>query len=52
LSTFKIPRRVLFFDESALPKTGTEKYDVNAVRAIAADALAGQEPGESVEGRA
>jgi fatty-acyl-CoA synthase len=43
LSTFKIPRRVLFFDESDLPKTGTEKFNVNAARAIAADALAAQE---------
>jgi fatty-acyl-CoA synthase len=39
LSTYKVPRRVLFFADDELPKTGSDKFDVNAARAIAADRL-------------
>ena len=39
LSAYKVPRRVLFFPDDELPKTGSDKFDVNAVRAIATDAL-------------
>jgi acyl-CoA synthetase (AMP-forming)/AMP-acid ligase II len=41
LSAYKVPRRVLFYADDELPKTGSDKFDVNAVRAIATDALSG-----------
>ena len=40
LSSFKIPRHVLFFEsEDALPRTGSDKFNVPAVQALAADLL-------------
>jgi fatty-acyl-CoA synthase len=42
LSAYKVPRRVLFFSDDELPKTGSDKFDVNAVRAIATDALSAE----------
>jgi fatty-acyl-CoA synthase len=39
LSSYKVPRRVLFFGDDDLPKTGSDKFDVNAARRIATDAL-------------
>jgi fatty-acyl-CoA synthase len=41
LSAYKVPRRVLFFADGDLPKTGSDKFDVNAVRVIATQALSG-----------
>ncbi len=42
LSAYKVPRRVLFFPDGELPKTGSDKFDVHAVRAIATDVLSGE----------
>ncbi len=43
LSSFKVPRRVLFFDASELPTTGTEKVQHAELRALAADRLVSAE---------
>jgi acyl-CoA synthetase (AMP-forming)/AMP-acid ligase II len=40
LSTYKIPRRVLFFTEDELPRTASDKFDVAKIRDIATDRLA------------
>jgi fatty-acyl-CoA synthase len=39
LSRYKIPRRVLFVDEGVLPRTGSEKVNVPALRALAGDLI-------------
>jgi fatty-acyl-CoA synthase len=44
LSSYKVPRRVLFFADDELPKTGSDKFDVNAARTIATDRLATEAP--------
>jgi fatty-acyl-CoA synthase len=40
LSSYKIPRRILFFAEHDLPRTGSDKFDLPAVRRLAAELLA------------
>jgi fatty-acyl-CoA synthase len=40
LSSFKVPRRILFFAEHELPRTGSDKFNVPAVRALAVGLLA------------
>ncbi|WP_317929482.1 class I adenylate-forming enzyme family protein [Halioxenophilus sp. WMMB6] len=39
LSGYKIPRKVLFFDESDLPKTGSNKIKTSALRELAGNRL-------------
>jgi fatty-acyl-CoA synthase len=40
LSSYKIPRRVLFFsDQSQLPRTASNKFSVNAIRDLVTDLL-------------
>ena len=41
LSSFKVPRRVLLFDASELPTTGTDKVQHAELRALAAARVAG-----------
>lgn len=42
LSSFKIPRRILFFSsEEELPRTGSDKVNVPAVRSLVSELLAG-----------
>jgi long-chain acyl-CoA synthetase len=44
LSSYKVPRRVLFFDKSELPTTGTDKVQHAELRALAAARAAAPEP--------
>ena len=44
LSSYKVPRRVLFFDESELPTTSTDKVQHAELRALAAARAAAPEP--------
>ena len=44
LSSYKVPRRVLFFDESELPTTSTDKVQHAELRALAAARVAAPEP--------
>jgi fatty-acyl-CoA synthase len=44
LSSYKVPRHVLFFADDELPKTGSDKFDFNAARTIATDRLATEAP--------
>ena len=44
LSSYKVPRRVLFLQESDLSFTGTNKVKTDALRKVAEDRLAGQQP--------
>ena len=46
LSSYKIPRRVLFFpDQSELPRTASNKFSVNAIRELVSDILDPQRDG-------
>jgi acyl-CoA synthetase (AMP-forming)/AMP-acid ligase II len=50
LSSYKIPRRVLFFpDQSELPRTASNKFSVNAVRDLVVELL--DDPGQRDAGR-
>jgi fatty-acyl-CoA synthase len=42
LSTYKIPRRVLFFAKGVLPVTASSKFNVTAIRELVADRLAAE----------
>jgi fatty-acyl-CoA synthase len=44
LSSYKVPRRVLFFDKSELPTTGTDKVQHAELQALAAARAAAPEP--------
>jgi acyl-CoA synthetase (AMP-forming)/AMP-acid ligase II len=44
LSSYKVPRRVLFLQESELSFTGTNKVKTDALRKLAASQLAAQQP--------
>jgi fatty-acyl-CoA synthase len=51
LSSYKIPRRVLFFTDDELPRTASDKFDVARVRDIAIDRLAHNAEHLEAEGR-
>ena len=44
LSSFKVPKRVLFFAEGELPSTGSDKVQHNPLRRIALERLAAESP--------
>jgi fatty-acyl-CoA synthase len=44
LSSYKVPRRVLFFDESELDTTGSAKIKTADLRKLAAERLAAEQP--------
>jgi len=44
LSSYKVPRRVLFFDESELATTGSAKIKTADLRKLAAERLAAEQP--------
>ena len=44
LSSYKVPRRVLFMQESELSFTGTNKVKTDALRKLATSKLAAQQP--------
>jgi fatty-acyl-CoA synthase len=44
LASYKIPRRVFFFGDGDLPRTGSDKFNLPAVRALAAELLADDGP--------
>ncbi len=47
IASYKIPRRVLFVDESALTLTGNQKIKPEDLRALAAERLAAETPQDS-----
>jgi fatty-acyl-CoA synthase len=51
VSSYKIPRRVLFFTDDELPRTASDKFDVARVRDIATDRLARSAEHLEAEGR-
>lgn len=48
LSSFKVPKRVLFFAEGELPSTGSDKVQHNELRRVALERLAAESTGTAV----
>ena len=50
LASYKIPRRVLFFGEGELPRTASQKHNVDEIRSLAIEKIGAEQAGLAEQG--